>query len=180
VHKEFQPHTVFQRLVNSVARFFTGKDYDFPKKNIHFFFTVQSGRIEKKEYSIAQFIRDVNNLRTFMANSKETLEYYNQTRNSSLTVIRELEEIISRSLLELDSLYTQATGLREWLLRKMNQKVLKRVAQKKQEEFNDLLLSINYGIIINRQNLKDFYRKYTLPDNDKKKNGGTPKTSVPS
>ncbi|MBN1697025.1 MAG: hypothetical protein JW881_05900 [Spirochaetales bacterium] len=164
VYEYYQPLTIFQQIINFVKKLFTGAGIDFPKKDLVFFYSSRSGRIERRQTSVRNLLHDVASLRNFLTKIKNTFDFYTYTKNTSITTIKEMENVIDNSISSLDSIHTQCIGLRDWLIWKKNINYLKKIPPRQQEEFNDLILAINHNLIINKQNLRDMNKKYEQRD----------------
>ncbi|MBN2739071.1 MAG: hypothetical protein JXR70_18980 [Spirochaetales bacterium] len=159
VYDVFQPLSFFQRLINTLRKLFTGKTVNFPKKDIIFTYTLERGPIDKKKSSIEQLIKEIKTLKEFLSRFKKTYEFYKYTKVSHLAKQNEFENIIDNSVSSLESIYIQCQGLKNWLSAKENGKYLKKISFKDQEDFNNILLSINYNNIINKQALREYQHK---------------------
>lgn len=159
VQNLYQSRTLLQRIMDFLKRIITGKGINFPKKDLYFFYSSRTGRLEKRRTSIQILIKDINALKSFLSKVKETVDFYAYTKTSNTASIREMENVIDNSISSMNTIYTQCLGLRDWLVWKNNLSRLNKIPVSQQEEFNELLLALNYHLIINKQNLRDLMRK---------------------
>ena len=159
IHNLYQPLSLFQRLMDFLKKIITGKGIKFPKKDLYFFYSSRSGRLEKRRTSIKILIKDIAALKIFLSKVKETVDFHSYTKTTNVNSIMEMENVIDNSISSLNTIYTQCMGLRDWLVWKDNVSRLNKIPVKQQEEFNDLLLAINYHLIISKQNLRDMMKK---------------------
>ncbi|MBN2441598.1 MAG: hypothetical protein JXJ04_09625 [Spirochaetales bacterium] len=160
VHNLYQPLTLFQRIVTFLKKIITGKEMNFPKKDLYFFYSSRTGRLEKRQTSIKILIKDINSLKVFLAKVKETVDFYSYTKTSNLSSVKDMENVIDNSISAMNTIYTQCLGLRDWLVWKKNISRLDKIPLNQQEEFNELLLAINYHLIISKQQLRDMMKKH--------------------
>jgi hypothetical protein len=76
VFDNFQPLTIFQQFLNFVKKIFTGAGINFPKKDLIFFYSTRSGRLERQRTSVRSLLRDVASLRNFLSKVKNTFDFY--------------------------------------------------------------------------------------------------------
>lgn len=155
----YQPRTLLERFMDFLKRIITGKGINFPKKDLHFYYSSRTGRLEKRRTSIQILIKDITALKSFLSRVKETVDFYAYTKTTNTASIRDMENVIDKSISSLNTIYTQSLGLRDWLVWKNNIKRLNKIPESQQEEFNELLLGLNYHLIINKQNLRDLMKK---------------------
>lgn len=158
IMKLYQPRTILERIMDFLKRMITGKGINFPQKDLFFFYSSRTGRLEKRRTSIQILIKEIISLKNFLSKVKDTVDFYAYTKASNATSVREMENVIDNSISSLNSIYTQCLGLRDWLVWKNNISRLNKIPVSQQEEFNNLLLAIDYHLIINKQNLRDLMR----------------------
>jgi len=159
VHDLYQPRTVMQIILDFLKKIITGKGLNFPKKDLYFFYSSRTGRLEKRRTSIKILIKDIKALKSFLSKVSETVDFYAYTKTSNMASVNEMENVIDNSISSLNTIYTQSLGLRDWLVWKNNVSRLNKIPVSQQEEFNNLLLAINYHLIISKQNLRDLMKK---------------------
>ena len=158
VQTVFQPVSFLKRLFDFIRKMFTGSNRRGTNKDFLFYYISRSGKLEKKHTSLKSLLKDLGMFKSFLVKFKGTLDFYSYTKSSSMITSRELENIIDNCITELTKIHEQCNGMREWLVSSKNQKNLARLPVSRQEEFNDLLLAINYTLIINKQHLRDLDR----------------------
>jgi len=151
----FQPISFFKRIYNFLRKMIVGKETKKIKKDFIFHYSSRIGKLEQKQTTISSLLKDLQAFKNFLTKLKGTLDFYSYTKSSTTITTKELENIIDNCITELTRIYEECAGLKEWLIGNKNQKNLSKLPVSRQEEFNDLLLALNYTLIINKQHMRD-------------------------
>ena len=159
IHALFQPVSLVTRVINFLRKMVTGREPKMQRKDFNFHYSSAHGKLEPKHASITALIKEIELFRSFLIKFRNNLDFYSFTKNSSQATHKKLENSIDNCVTDLSKIYEQCIGLREWLIGHKNQKNLAKLPPAKQEEFNDVLLAVNYTLIINKQYLRDMEKQ---------------------
>ena len=114
-----------------------------------------------KQASLLLLIKRIGIFHQFLLKSREQLNYFSSLKGLGSQAVKDIEKIIDTCFFELNDIYEQSAGFREWLGMEHNHKILKKIPEKRQYDFSSLLLSINRIVIVNKYNLMEFekYKK---------------------
>jgi hypothetical protein len=149
------------RLLNLILSIFTGRSPAVSPKDLSFRYSNPEGKIEMKQASLLLLIKRIGIFHQFLLKSREQLNYFSSLHGLGSQAVKDIEKIIDTCFFELNDIYEQSAGFREWLGMEHNRKILKKIPEKRQYDFSSLLLSINRIVIVNKYNLMEFekYKK---------------------
>jgi hypothetical protein len=149
-----------RRLGLALRNLFSGRNKEITPTNIVFTYVPDKGKIERRRASLNTLINDAAFYYKHLVKFKEDLETESYGKTHTPRQARDLEKFIDTSFATLADILEKCHGFRDWLGRENNRRLLKRVPERRQEDFNNLLLHINRTCIVNN---------YTLQEMDKLK-----------
>lgn len=149
---------LFRRIVMFFRNIFSGHRVEISHHDIIFSFVAARGKIARRQTSLNELVKNASLYFDYLLKFREELDFSGYTKSFNLQLAAELERFIDTSYISLNEIYEKSNGFREWLGRENNSQLLRRVAEKKQEEFNEILLHINRTCIVNNYNLHELDR----------------------
>ncbi|HEQ72307.1 MAG TPA: hypothetical protein ENN69_07450 [Spirochaetia bacterium] len=147
--------SIFKRIVLFLRNLFSGRGPEISHTDISFSYVAARGKIRREHTSLNDLIRNTEYYRDYLEKFKEELDLSTYTKSRNPRVTAEIEKFIETSFLSLNEIYEKSNGFREWLGRENNRTLLRRIPDRRQEEFNNLLLHVNRICIINNYNLHE-------------------------
>jgi hypothetical protein len=137
---------------------FSTRKREISSHNIAFTYVPDKGKIERRRASLNDLIGDASYYYKYLVKFKEdfSTEAYTSTRTSTPRHAQELEKFIDTSFSSLAQVLEKCHGFRDWLGRENNRRLLRRIPERRQEDFNNLLLHITRTCIVNNYNLQEF------------------------
>jgi hypothetical protein len=156
-----QTSSFLKRLFYFLLSLLTGKRFPKVLKDITYRYFSPQGKIETREASLLQLIKRTGIFSQFLLKARDQFNYFSPLKGIDSEAITEMEKVIDNCFFELNDIYEQSAGFREWLGKDYNKRVLRKISEKRQDEFSNLLLTLNRIIIVNKYNLMDFekYKK---------------------
>jgi hypothetical protein len=148
--------SVVRRIGFYLKNLFAGRKKEITQNNIVFSYVPERGKIERKRASLNDLVGDASLYHKYMIKFKEDLETESYARTHTPQHAKDLEKFIDTSFSSLADVLEKCHGFRDWLGRENNRRLLRRIPDKRQEDFNDLLLHINRTCIVNNYNLQEF------------------------
>lgn len=149
---------LFRRIILFFRNLFTHRQLEITHHNIVFSYVAAKGKIERKQTSLNALLKETVLYFDYLSKFREDLDFSGYTKTFNLQFAAEVERFIDTSFVSLNMIHEQCNGFREWLGREDNKQLLQRIPEKRQEEFNELLLHINRTCIVNNYNLHEIER----------------------
>ncbi len=150
-----------QRIFDFFLQIFTGSGLEVKNKEFFFTFSSRKGKITRKEASLLQLINQTKLFIEYLNMLKTSLDSTSEDKKSATPqTMSEMNNMVDKCFVDLNQIYDQSNGFREWLSRKKNEYLLYNVPIKLQEEYTTALININQTLIINRENIYDMEKKY--------------------
>ena len=137
---------------------FTSRRPEIGQDNVTFTYVGAKGKIVRKRASLNEMLADASYYWKHLTKFKEDLETESYGRTHTPRQTQDLEKFVDTSFTTLADLLEKCEGFRYWLGRENNRKLLKKIPDRRQEDFNNLLLHIHRTCIVNNYNLQEFER----------------------
>ena len=150
--------SLLKRLGLFLRSLFTTRRPEIGQNNILFTYVGSKGKIERRRASLNDMISDASFYYKHLSKFKEDLETESYGRTHTPQQSKDLEKFVDTSFASLADILEKCQGFRNWLGRENNRKLLKKIPDRRQEDFNNLLLHLSRTSIVNNYNLQEFDR----------------------
>ncbi len=147
--------SIFRRIGLALKNLFSGRRREITPTNIVFTYVPDKGKIERRRASLNDLVNDASFFYKYLVKFKEDLETESYVKTHTPQHIKDLDKFIDTSFTTLADVLEKCHGFRDWLGRENNRRLLRRIPDKRQEDFNNLLLHINRTCIVNSYNLQE-------------------------
>jgi hypothetical protein len=148
--------SILKRIGLFFRNLFSSRKPEIGQDNITFTYVGSRGKIERRRASLNDMLSNASFYFKYLKKFREDIETESYARTHTPQQAKDLEKFIDTSFSSLADILEKCQGFRNWLGRENNRQLLRRIPDRRQEDFNNLLLHINRTCIVNNYNLQEF------------------------